>query len=371
MFFVVNVFLCVLNASAVNAFTWKNPETGPNWIISCHTPLSPYIVEKVFGNSIVPLGCAWHEQVRFVEILAGTRDQAFVFSTVSILMWLNKIHMYGRLIKFTHTIFALPFALAAVLLANRYYPVGFGTFALIMIAMASARSAAMGFNRVADYHYDRANPRTSNRPHVTGQVGLSSALVFVFSSAAVFILSAALLGRLCLVLSVPVLAILFLYSFSKRFTSWCHLILGFGIGLAPAGAWVAVSGRLDWRILLLSCALMTYIAGFDILYACQDIEFDRDQQLFSMPACWGAQRALFFSAGSHALTLVFLLLVYFAFDLASIYLLFLLLISVLIFVEHWLVRPDCLDKVNVAFFHMNSAVSLLLFFGVLAGTWFI
>ncbi len=148
----------------------------------------------------------------------------------------------------------------------------------------------------------------------------------------------------------------------------CHLILGFGIGLAPAGAWVAVSGQLDWRILLLSFALMTYIAGFDILYSCQDIEFDRDQHLFSLPACWGAQRALFFSTGLHALTLVFLLLVYFAFDLASIYLLFLLLIGVLIFVEHRLVRPDCLDKVNVAFFHVNSAVSILLFLGVLAGT---
>jgi 4-hydroxybenzoate polyprenyltransferase len=286
-------------------------------------------------------------------------------------MWLNKIHMYGRLIKFTHTVFALPFALAAVLLANRYYPVSFRTFALIMVAMASARSAAMGFNRVADYHYDLVNPRTANRPHVTGQVGLPSALVFVSSSAVVFILSASLLGRLCLIMSVPVLAILFLYSFSKRFTSLCHLILGFGIGLAPAGAWVAMSGQLDWRILLLSCALMTYIAGFDILYACQDIEFDRDQELFSMPACWGAPRALLFSAGLHALTLVFLLLVYFAFALASIYLLFLLLISLLIFAEHWLVRPDCLDKVNIAFFHANCAVSILLFLGVLAGTWFI
>jgi 4-hydroxybenzoate polyprenyltransferase len=279
--------------------------------------------------------------------------------------------MYGRLIKFTHTIFALPFALAAVLLANRYYPVSFRTFALILVAMASARSAAMGFNRVADYHYDRLNPRTADRPHVTGQVGLPSALLFVSISAAVFVLSAALLGRLCLIMSAPVLVILFLYSFSKRFTLLSHLILGFGIGLAPAGTWVAISGQLDWRILLLSSALMTYIAGFDILYACQDIEFDRGQELFSMPACWGPAKALLFSTGLHVLTLVFLLLVYFAFDLGRIYLFFLLLISVLIFVEHKLVRPDCLDKVNIAFFHLNSAVSILLFLGVLAGTWFI
>lgn len=287
------------------------------------------------------------------------------------MMWIDKIHMYGRLIKFTHTVFALPFALAAVLLANRYYPVTLTTFLLILVAMASARSAAMGFNRVADYRYDRMNPRTAGRPHVTGQVSLFSALLFVFISAAVFIASAALLGRLCLVMSVPVLLVLFLYSFSKRFTLLCHLILGFGIGLAPAGTWIAIAGGLDWRILLLSIALMTYIAGFDILYSCQDIEFDRDHELFSMPACWGAGRALLFSIGLHCVTLVSLLLVYFVFDLGKIYLLFLLLISILIFAEHKLVRPDCLEKVNIAFFHVNSAVSILLFLGVLAGTWFI
>ena len=284
------------------------------------------------------------------------------------MMWISKIHTYGRLIKFSHTVFALPFALAAVLLAGRYYTVSFRTFALIMVAMASARSAAMGFNRFADYRYDRLNSRTANRPHVTGQVDLLSVLVLISLSAAVFVASAALLGRLCLILSVPVLVVLFFYSFTKRFTSLCHLVLGFGIGLAPAGVWVAVSGQLEWKILLLSVALMTYIAGFDILYSCQDIEFDRDQDLFSMPACWGASKALLFSTWLHVLTVVFLLLVYFAFDLGKIYLLFLLLISALIFTEHKLVRPDCLDKVNVAFFHVNSAISILLFLGVLAGT---
>jgi 4-hydroxybenzoate polyprenyltransferase len=286
-------------------------------------------------------------------------------------MWIAKIHTYGRLIKFSHTVFALPFALAAVLLASRYYPVSLRTFTLIMVAMASARSAAMGFNRLADYRYDRVNPRTANRPHVTGQVDLLTVLLLISLSAAVFIASAALLGRLCLIMSAPVLVVLFLYSFTKRFTSLCHLVLGFGIGLAPAGVWVAVSGQLEWKILLLSFALMTYVAGFDILYSCQDIEFDRDQDLFSMPACWGASKALLFSTGLHALTLVFLLQVYFAFDLGRIYLLFLLVISILIFAEHKLVRPDCLDKVNVAFFHVNSAISILLFLGVLAGTRFI
>ena len=282
-------------------------------------------------------------------------------------MLLTKVRTYGRLIKFSHTVFALPFALAAVLLASKSYPVSWQTFALIMIAMASARSAAMGFNRFADYRYDCINPRTASRPHVIGQVDLSSVLALICLSAAVFVASAALLGRLCLIMSAPVLAILFLYSYTKRFTSLCHLILGFGIGLAPAGAWVAISGGLEWKILLLSFALMTYIAGFDILYSCQDIEFDREQDLFSLPACCGPAKAMLFSTGLHVLTLVFLFLLYFAFDLGRIYLLFLLLIGVLIFAEHGMVRPDCLDRINIAFFHLNSAISILLFFGILAG----
>ena len=278
-----------------------------------------------------------------------------------------QIRTYGRLIKFSHTVFALPFALAALLLANIHHPVSFTTFALIIVAMASARSAAMGFNRLADYRYDRLNPRTANRPHVTGQVDLFSVLLFVLFSALVFVGAAALLGRLRLLWSVPVLAVLLLYSFTKRFTTLCHLALGFAIGLAPAAVWVAVSGSLDWKILLLSFALMTYIAGFDILYACQDIEFDREHKLFSLPACRGVSGALVVSTALHVFTLLFLFLVYFAFDLAWIYLLFLLVISILIFAEHKLVRPDCLDRVNIAFFHVNSAISILLFLGVLAG----
>ena len=280
---------------------------------------------------------------------------------------ISNIRTYGRLIKFSHTVFALPFALAALLLANMKHPVSFGTIVLIIIAMASARSAAMGFNRLADYRYDRINPRTVNRPHVTGQVDLFSVLLFILFSSLVFVGAAALLGHTCFVLSLPVLAILLLYSFTKRFTTLCHLALGFAIGLAPAAVWVAVRGSLDWKILLLSCALMTYIAGFDILYACQDIEFDREHNLFSLPACWGVSRALLFSTVLHVFTLVFLFLVYFAFDLGWIYLLFLLAISILIFTEHKLVRPDCLDRVNIAFFHVNSAISILLFLGILAG----
>ncbi len=284
-------------------------------------------------------------------------------------MWLEKIRTYGRLIKFSHTIFALPFALAAVLLANREYPVTVTALFLILLAMASARSAAMGFNRFADFEYDRLNPRTAFRPNITGQVDRTSVLFFTIASAVLFVTCAALLGRICFILSIPVLGVLFFYSLTKRFTSLSHLVLGFAIGLAPVGAWVAVAGTLDVRVLLLSLALMTYIAGFDILYACQDIDFDRRQKLFSIPACWGANRALSVSMSLHVLTFLCLLLVYFAFDLGRMYLVFFVLISILLFVEHRIVRPDSLEHVNIAFFHVNSAISILLFLGVLAGTW--
>jgi 4-hydroxybenzoate polyprenyltransferase len=285
-------------------------------------------------------------------------------------MW-AKILTYGQLIKFSHTIFALPFALGAVLLANRQHPVSLRTLLLILVAMASARSAAMGFNRFVDFQYDRLNPRTAGRPHVTGQVDRASVLVFIVLSAAIFVGCAALLGHTCLILSGPVLAVLFFYSLTKRFTSLSHLFLGFAIGLAPAGAWIAITGDLDSRVLLLSIALMVYIAGFDILYACQDIQFDREQKLFSIPACIGVPKALLLSTVLHALTAVFLLMVYFAFGLGKIYLLFLAAICALLFAEHRIVRPDCLDRINIAFFHVNSAISLLLFLGILAGTWFL
>ena len=281
---------------------------------------------------------------------------------------LKRMLIYGRLIKFSHTVFALPFALAAVLLAYRQHPIGPTVLWWILLAMASARSAAMGFNRYIDDEFDRRNPRTANRPLAAGQIDKKSVLIFVLISSALFIFSAGMLGRLCLTLSFPVLLVLFIYSFTKRFTPFSHLVLGFAIGLAPIGAWIASTGEWDMRILPLSLALMTYIAGFDILYACQDIEFDRQERLFSLPACWDVERALKVSSLLHSLTFVFLLLVYFAFHLSSVYLGVLFLISILLILEHKLVQPNQLEKVNFAFFHINSAVSLLLFLAVLLDT---
>ena len=285
-------------------------------------------------------------------------------------MWMDRVKTYGRLIKFSHTVFALPFALAALLLAIRRQPLNWVTLAWIILAMASARSAAMGFNRLADYRFDRINPRTADRPLTAGLIDKRSVISFIAVSSGLFIVCAAFLGSICLSLSVPVLLVLFSYSYTKRFTSFSHLVLGFGIGLAPLGTWIAATGGFDSRILLLSLALMTYIAGFDILYACQDIDFDRKEKLFSIPACWGVSRALKISSILHVLTFAFLLSVYFAFKLGPGYLGFLGIISLLLLVEHRLIKPDRLEKINIAFFHVNSAISILLFLGVWTDTSF-
>ena len=284
-------------------------------------------------------------------------------------MLMKRMLIYGRLIKFSHTIFALPFALAAVLLAHRQQPIRLSTLGWILLAMASARSAAMGFNRYADYEYDRRNPRTANRPLAAGEIDKRSVFLFVLVSSFLFVFSAGMLGQLCLTLSLPVLVVLFVYSYTKRFTSLSHLVLGFAIGLAPAGAWIASTGGWDSRILLLSLALMFYIAGFDILYACQDIEFDCKERLFSLPACWGIERALKVSSLFHVFTLIFLFSVYPFFNLGFVYLGVLFLIGVLLLLEHKLVNPQQLERVNFAFFHINSAISVLLFLAVLLDTW--
>jgi 4-hydroxybenzoate polyprenyltransferase len=283
-------------------------------------------------------------------------------------MWLKQVQTYGRLIKFSHTVFALPFALAAVLLAHLEHPVTLGTLGWILLAMVGARSAAMGFNRFADYRFDRLNPRTAERPLTAGLISKPAVLALISFSSLVFLFAAAMLGRLCLVLAVPVLFILFFYSYTKRFTVLSHLYLGLAIGLAPVGAWIAASGGLEPRILLLTLALITYIAGFDILYACQDIEFDRSMGLFSIPARFGARRAMQIAAALHVVTFACLFGVYLAFQLGKVYLFALFVIGGLLVLEHKLVHPEDLTHINLAFFHVNSAISVLLFVAVFLDT---
>lgn len=277
----------------------------------------------------------------------------------------SRVKTFGRMIKFSHTVFALPFALAAVVLAQRGHPLSPGLLLWILVAMVGARSAAMGFNRIADIHYDRMNPRTAERALPKGTLSVKTAVLLVILFSALFVLAAAMISRICFVLSLPVLAILFSYSYTKRFTAASHLVLGFAISLAPLGAWIAVTGGFQPGVLVLSAALLSYIAGFDILYACQDVAFDQEARLFSVPARFGVRTAFRISELLHAMAFGFLFLLMIVFDLGGAYLAALFVIGALLVSEHRLVRPDDLKRIHVAFFHVNSAVSVVLFLGVL------
>ena len=277
----------------------------------------------------------------------------------------KKILDYGRMIKFSHTIFALPFALSAVALAWEHHSPSFSDFFWILTAMVGARSAAMGFNRIVDADIDSKNKRTAIREIPSGLLSKKEGLVFVALSSLIFIFSAAMLSSLCFILSFPVLFLLLFYSYTKRFSKYCHLYLGFAISLAPIGAWVAITGTLSWYIIFLSLSLMTYIAGFDILYACQDIDFDQSQGLFSLPARIGPQKAMQISSMLHVATFIFLYIMYVTFDMHPVFLAFLGIIGLLLIAEHKLVTPDNLKHINIAFFHVNSVISVLIFIGVL------
>ena len=277
----------------------------------------------------------------------------------------EKTMEYGRMIKFSHTIFALPFALSAVVLAWQIQEIVLWDLVWILAAMVGARSAAMGFNRIVDAAIDEKNPRTAIREIPSGILSQKEAAVFVAASSLLFIGAAALLSTVCFFLSFPVLFFLFFYSYTKRFTQYCHLYLGFAISLAPLGAWVAITSSLTPGIVFLSLSLWTYIAGFDILYACQDIDFDREQGLFSLPSKIGPRNAMRVSSWLHVLTIGFFLAMYFYFSMHPVFLIFLAGIALLLIIEHRLVKPDNLTHIDVAFFHINSVVSLLLFMGVL------
>lgn len=276
----------------------------------------------------------------------------------------QRVIIYARMIKFSHTIFALPFALSAVVMASRDHDVALSDFVWILLAMVGARSAAMGFNRITDADIDAKNPRTLIREIPAGLLSRKDAAFFVVGSSALFLLAAAMLGKLCFFLSFPVLFFLMFYSVTKRFTKYCHLYLGFAISLAPVGAWIAITDSLSLSVMSLTLALLTYIAGFDILYACQDIDFDREHGLFSMPAKLGAVKSMIVSSLLHLLTFIFFVIMYFTFGMHPLFLPFLIAIGILLVAEHHIVRHDNLEKIDIAFFNINSLISVLLFAGV-------
>ncbi len=265
-----------------------------------------------------------------------------------------------EMIKIEHTLFALPFALLGAVFAARGLPDG-RTLGWILVAMVGARSAAMAFNRLVDREFDRENPRTRNRALPTGQVSLGYVRAFVVVSAGLFFLAAAMLNRLTLMLAPVALASILLYSYTKRFTEYSHLVLGWCLSMAPTGAWIAVRGALEEPLpLVLSLAVMMWVAGFDVIYACQDVDFDRRVGLYSLPARFGLRRALKIARGFHAISFLSLVGVFHLAHLRWLGGLGLGATLLLLVRQHRLVRPDDLSRVNEAFFTANAGVSLIL-----------
>jgi 4-hydroxybenzoate polyprenyltransferase len=275
----------------------------------------------------------------------------------------SKILNYARLVRFSHTVFALPFALASIALAWPSHPVTLRSFLWILIAMVGARSAAMAFNRVVDRKFDALNPRTQKWEIPQGFVKVREAAILTLISSVVFIYAAYQLNFICFVLSPIALAVVFFYSLTKRFTWSSHFFLGLALSLAPMGAWLAVSGSpIELQELVtpffLSVAVLFWLAGFDIIYSLQDHEFDRRQGLHSIPVRFGVARALQLSSLFHLCTLIFLALVGVTAEMGIIYWLGWLGVSVILFWEHRIVRPNDLSRINRAFFDLNAYVSI-------------
>jgi len=264
------------------------------------------------------------------------------------------------MIKWEHSIFALPFALCGAMLAAAGLP-AWHQLAWIIVAMVSARSAAMAFNRLADASIDAANPRTSIRALPAGLLTPSFVSTFVVLSCGIFVLAASQLNRLTLMLSPVALAVVLLYSYSKRFTRWSHLFLGFALGIAPAAAWIAVRGSLDPRILLLTAAVTFWVGGFDVIYACQDYDFDRRHELHSLPRHLGIHSALWIARIFHLTMLGLLVAVVLVFGLGKLAIAGVIAVAALLAYEHSLVRHDDLSKLNAAFFTMNGVISVVFF----------
>jgi 4-hydroxybenzoate polyprenyltransferase len=273
---------------------------------------------------------------------------------------LRNLRVTLEMIKWEHSIFALPFALCGAMLAAGGLPTAHQV-AWIIVAMVAARSAAMAFNRLADASIDAANPRTSTRALPAGQLTPAFVATFVVISSAVFIAAAAELNRLALWLSPLALAVLLLYSYTKRFTRWSHLVLGFALGIAPSAAWIAVRGSLDPRILLLTAAVTFWVAGFDVLYACQDLDFDRSSGLHSIPRYLGISRALWVARGFHLIMLLLLAALLAAFGMGKLAIAGVAVVAVLLAYEHSLVSAGDLRKLNAAFFTMNGVISVVFF----------
>jgi 4-hydroxybenzoate polyprenyltransferase len=286
----------------------------------------------------------------------------------------SRIKTVLEMIKFEHSVFALPFALTGALLAARWARHGWpslGQLLWIVVAMVAARSAAMTMNRIADLRFDRENPRTKQRALPTGALTLQFAWLFTIVAVAVFFIAAWRLNPLALKLAPLAIAILFFYSFTKRFTNWSHLFLGFALGISPAAAWIAVTGSLDPRMLILCAAVTLWVGGFDVLYACQDIEYDQRAGLFSVPRKFGIAKALVIARMMHIGVIALLAWLAFGFGLPWPAWAGIAVVASLLGYEHSLVKADDLSKLDAAFFTVNGYISMLflLFWGAAAAVW--
>ena len=271
---------------------------------------------------------------------------------------MNTLQTYASFVRFSHSVFALPFALAGALLAAQHGPVTWGSVGWILVAMVAARSAAMGFNRLVDARLDALNPRTSMRELPRGAMTSREATAFVVVASAVFIFAASRLNTICFALSPVALAIVFWYSLAKRYTTWTQLFLGLAMAVAPVGGWLAAGGRGGWEPWLLAVAIGAWVGGFDVLYACQDLVFDRAHGLRSIPVRFGVAASLAISRSMHVLAVVCLLALALVAPLGPVYLAGVGVVAAMLIYEQSLVRADDLSQVKRAF-DLNGYVGIL------------
>jgi 4-hydroxybenzoate polyprenyltransferase len=278
----------------------------------------------------------------------------------------QKITLYLRMIKFSHSIFALPFAFTSALIAASGIPAPRQIF-WIVVAMAGARSGAMGLNRIIDRKIDAANPRTAGRELPRGVIGVGETVIFVAVSFGILVFAAYMLNPLCLMLSPIAIAVLFLYSFTKRFTWASHFVLGLAISASPLGAWIAVRGTFDAEIIPLAAAVIFWLAGFDVLYALQDLDFDRSYGLYSIPRRFGIPKSLYLARTFHGTSYLLLVLNGLLFGLGGAYWAGMLVVAGLFVYEHSLIKENDLSRLDMAFFNMNGYISMTIFIFTLIG----
>lgn len=277
---------------------------------------------------------------------------------------MDRLKTYASFVRISHTVFALPFALVGTTLASYVAPVTAAKLLWVVVAFTSARFAAMGFNRIADRRIDAANPRTARREIPSGEIGVAQAAVAVALASAVFVVAAWRLNPLCLALSPVALGWVFFYSFTKRFTRWSHLVLGLGLAIAPVGGYLAITGAWSdpwWMLIALAVAVAAWVGGFDILYALQDTEFDREHGLHSIPVAIGERGALALARFLHVTTVVALAAAGIAAGDGWLYAAGVVVAAALLVYEHSLVRPGDLSRLDAAFFTMNGVISIVFF----------